>query len=739
MTDKEIKRYQDRILTLLAERRLKPAFDLIASLIKESGQVVFSEELNRLGETYQNMLKYTLDGVQDPERQKVYNHLVISAFSLTDRVLESIKLKHSLSTEYSMKRNFRSLASESLSMALKQLEAFFNVQTFPDSDLEFAKERKQQDEQMNALSDMRNVFYQVWFTDQFSVDDIKQLEHFLDNQSVPLHYRSFLVTAVILSIQRFFDPGKFSLLLGKSQAGPVAISQRALTGLMTALYRYDRRIGFYPEVSGRLKMMFADREFRQNVLNVITQFIRSKGTEKLQQRIREELLPDMIRISSNLRDKINLDSLMEDGLSEDRNPDWEDVFRDSPEVMKKFEEFSEMQMKGDDVYMGSFAMLKSFPFFNETSNWFIPFFPENPEIRSGKSFSGKAAGIMSAIAMAPMMCNSDKYSFCLSLERIPEENLNMINTAMGAEIEQLKEMMAGEEWQEQSKKAGVESNIYIQDLYRFYKLFPRKADFEDIFEWRLDFHHLNSISALFQEDASLLPQIAEYYLLKENYTEAAEIFTSLPESQMSEELYQKTGWCFQKTENYEKALEYYLRAELAGTPKAWTLGKIARCYRQLRKPEKAYEYYRLAEKAEPDNLGIQLSIGHCLLDLERYEEALQCYFKVEYLAPGNTKVWRPLGWCSFITGKTEQAEKYFLKIMEAEPKGHDFINMGHVQWSLGNRRKALDYYLKAIGNKGFTEEEFLKIFDEDKTHLLARGIDPEDIPIMLDQLRFLAE
>jgi tetratricopeptide (TPR) repeat protein len=127
------------------------------------------------------------------------------------------------------------------------------------------------------------------------------------------------------------------------------------------------------------------------------------------------------------------------------------------------------------------------------------------------------------------------------------------------------------------------------------------------------------------------------------------------------------------------------------------------------------------------------------LELNKYDEALKCYFKVEYLAPGNKKVWRPIAWCSFLTGKKEQADKYFTMLINDEPNKHDFINMGHVRWSLGNRQSALEYYQKSISKEGFSQPEFLEVFEDDIPHLINQGIDKDDIPIMLDQLRYILE
>jgi tetratricopeptide (TPR) repeat protein len=497
---------------------------------------------------------------------------------------------------------------------------------------------------------------------------------------------------------------------------------------------------FYPSLTGRLKIVSENPGFMENLERIILQLIRSKETEKLQQLIRDEIVPEMIKISPNLKDKINLDSLMEDVLGEDKNPDWQEIFSDSPGFIDKMEELSELQMEGADVFMESFAMLKSFPFYNELGNWFIPYFLENPEITEVLDISDDVIKrLLNAIVMAPVLCNSDKYSFSFSIQSIPRENRNFMEKAVQAEMEQIKELMDDEELTKPGQLDELASNRYIQDLYRFYKLFPRKSDFEDIFNWKLDFHNTLALGDILREHPQILRNIAEYYFAKNYFAEAAEIFEYLIEQKPNGELYQKIAYCWQQTGNFEKSLENYLKAELYEVNHLWNLKKIALCYRYLKQPDKALEYYQAAERLEPDDLNNQLNIGHCLLELHEYEEALKCYFKVEYLAPGNKKVWRPIAWCSFLTGKKEQAEKYLLQLLEDNPEKHDYMNMGHVQWSMGNRKEALDFYCKSVSQKGFTEEEFLEVFDEDLPHLIDQGINKDDVPIMLDQFRYFLE
>ena len=581
------------------------------------------------------------------------------------------------------------------------------------------------------------LFYHVWLSDKFSSDDTDALRNFMLSPVVLNAYKSLLVSAIMLSLQRYFDVEKINLLFDSYDSEEAEINQRALTGLLINLYRYDSRMSFYPVITGRLKILNENPVLRKNVERIIVQLIRSKETEKLQQRIRDEILPEMIKISPNLKDKINLDSLMDEGFSEDRNPDWEEIFSDSPGLMDKMQEFSELQMEGADVFLGSFALLKSFPSYSETGNWFMPFFPENPEIADIPGLGDNLTkNLIEALDNAPVLCNSDKYSFCFSLQNLPKENREFMARGINAEMEQLKELQKDEELTDPGSSDDFVSNRYIHDLYRFYKLFPRRNDFDDIFSWHLDFHNKSALGEIIKEDFEMMKNIGEYYFAKNHFEEAAEIFGLLLKETKNGELFQKLAFCHQKLGDFENALDGYLKAELYDINKLWNLKKIAVCYRNLKQPGKALQYYRLAETDEPDNLNTQLNIGHCLLELDEYDEALKSYFKVEYLAPGNKKVWRPIAWCSFLTGKKEQAEKYYNRLTESEPNKHDFINMGHVQWGLGNRKSALDFYKKSISKDGFSETEFLAVFEEDLPHLLEQGVDAEDVPIMLDQLRY---
>lgn len=741
MTDKELHIKYSDICDNLAERKLKPAFDKLKKLISDNGLGQLYDEWRELDQTYHYMLKYTVEGIQDPERQKVYRKLIASVFELADKVNEAIRYKYSSSVEYEKKRTFKNQFITDFNSLLAELEGrehddrlkflMENEKVVSSEGREKADHRKQQ---------ILTLFYHIWFSDRLTTEETSFIKQFLSSSNILTSYQSLIISALTLSLQRYFDEEKFSLLFDAYELPGPAVSQRALVGLLVTLYQYDYRMLFYNEITGRLKILNEDSEFKRNLERIIVQLIRSKETEKIQKKIRDELIPEMIKISPNLKDKINLDSLMEEGLSEDKNPEWQEIFEESQGLMEKMEEFSELQMEGADVFLGSFAMLKSYPFFNELANWFIPFFVENPEIHEAIDFSDELnRNFIETIGSAPVLCNSDKYSFCLSIQSLPKENRQFLAQGLRAEMDQFKELEKDEELVSPGKKSEFISNQYIQDLYRFYKLHPRRRELEDIFNWRFDFHNKTMLGDILKEDLKVLRNIGEYYFSKNYFEEAAEIFNHLVSVEKDGELYQKIAFCYQKRGNFEEALKLYLKAELFDLNRLWNLKKIALCYRNLKQPAKALEYYKEAEKLNPEDLNTHLNIGHCLLELDQFDEALKYYFKVEYLAPGNKKVWRPIGWCSFLTGKKEQADKYFRKLLDDQPGKHDWMNMGHVHWSLGNRQKALDCYKHSISKAGFTEAEFMEIFDEDLPNLLQQGIDKDDVPIMLDQLRYFVE
>lgn len=733
MKNKKIKENHQRITEKLLNKETKSALDILREMIKSTQINEFILQHERHSETYRYILKYTIEGVEDPEREKIHQRLQKSILELADRVKQTILMNNSDIPVNHLKQKYNSAIQFTNKQLLDALTLPYDVIENNDDYLKAVNRR-------NEMLD--HAFHRLWLTDKYQQNEIELVQKITHSKDIVWYEKAVMVSALTLSLCKFFDPIKINLLIEIFELSENQIWHRALVGLFISLFIYDKRLHLYPDIVEKLKHIYHDDRLKKNIENIIIQFIKSKETEKISKKIREEIIPEVAKITpkitQKLNDKLDFENIFQDDFSEDKNPEWEEFFEDTPDLFEKMGELSMMQLDGSDVFMSTFSMLKHFPFFQRLTNWFLPFYEENPLMVNefaSEEFDGEV--LLHSLQETPFFCNSDKYSFCLNIKHIPPAQKPLLINLFSSDIEGMREIAGEDEVLDKSKKDKFIFTQYIQDLYRFYKLHTYKMLFTDIFESPMDVQNTNFFEILFKEDYSILRNVAEFAFSKNRYSEALDIYLKLHKNDETNfEIIQKSAYCYQKLKRYQKALDFYLKAELFDKNKVWNLKKIAFCYQRLSKPEEALDYYRQAEKMEPDNLQIQVNIGRCYLAMDNYEEALKFFFKVEYLAPSNIKVLRPIAWCSFLTGNFDNARKYFERVVEIEGNKHDYINLGHVEWCLNNRKKAVEYYIRSLKQEDRQYNDFVEEFNIDRSHLIENGIDENEIPLMLDFLNY---
>ncbi len=711
--------------------QLKEAFDYLHSWIQSLQNWLLEEELNELELTYKAMLSYFSKGVEDTQQDKVYHDLLRSSYKLADGVLLQYQIKNSSSFYFDKKRIFKQHESEhnlkNLSISLDDIIGKQALSSLLENENDLSVSLHKDLETI-----ARQIFDFVWLNDDLDKDEWNILSNLLSNHSNPFSVQCLIVTGLTLGLLENFDANKIELLLETCENSHQEVRQRAIVGLLLVFRKYDKRLYLYPEIDNRLMHLSENKSFVKSVVNIILQFIISKDTEKITRRITEEILPEMMKLNPGLSKKINLNDLISDSGIDEKNPEWKNLIEKSG-LNEKLQEFSELQMEGADVMHSSFSHLKSDRFFNEISNWFLPFSLSYSEFLtpSGKQEMNE---IVEMIFQSSFLCNSDKYSFYLSLKQMPESVRKMMSGQFTADSMSLSELQKSE-LPNPEKQVNNIANQYIRDLYRFYKLHPRRTEFEDVFEYGKEFYQSGMIFKLI-DDKSYLWIIAEYYFNKNYYKEAAEIFDDLLKKEPDNYvIFQKRGYCKQIAGQIEDALNNYLAAEALHPANSWTLKKIAYCYRILKKPEDALLYYRKVEQLHPDNLSIQLNIGHCFLELKNYKEALNCYFKVEYIDKNGSKAWKPIAWCSFLTGKYSQSLDYYNKILEKNPEGHDYLNIGHTYLAMKNIKQAIDYYVLSVRYWG-SFSKFQETLNIDMPDLMTVGVNHTDIPLILDLIKY---
>ena len=716
MTLQELTNRYKNLVRRIDNGQMKEAFDLLTHFITVTGQHAFTSRVEELQNTYRYMLHYYVEGSNDPTRHRIRADIRRRAYELADAVRHATFGDISPATYYSVRRSVR-YAGIGITSILRQVALYAE-----------AGDREHGEPAANRLFDA------LWTTEFIDADTASAIREALCSRSFPTDVKTLLVSALLLGLQASFDREKMRLLFDAaalSDADTVNVSLQALVAICLTLYTYSTRLDLYPEVQERLEMLAEMPDFRRRLSSVIVRFILTRETEKVAHRLKDEILPEIMKLTTQGGKGPTTDFLKEIA-GEEMNPEWmERMVGRSDKLSAWMREYGELQEEGIDLLHTTFGPLKRFPFFYETGNWFLPFTPRHTALRD-RNGDGFVDGIL---GLAAFMCDSDKYSFCFSMLHLPDMQRRALGEQLRGDLTQLREQEAAE-LGDRSKHEERLIGLYIRNLYRFYKLHPGRGDFDDIFNCGLDFHRL-PILRPYLSDAETLLRIAEVYLRKGYPDDARPIYEELLQRGEgdSEMLHQKLGYCLQSIGDVDGALREYLRAELINPDSKWLLRRIAACYRALKQPARALEFLLRHERLEPDNLSVLLHIGHCYLEQKMYDEALKYYFKVDYLDPTNAKGGRGVAWCSFVLRKYDQARATYRKLLADRPQPEDYLNAGHTEWASGHVKEAYAYYLQAAAGKDFGF--FANLFDADRSALIRAGIDLEEIALMRDEMQFV--
>ena len=707
--DEDLKKRAEQIKDLLLSSRLKEALEQIQMQMAGVTDWSVTSRYEDIDRSYNYMLQYFGQGSPDEHRTELYRQLVRRALLLNDEVLQARMQTQSMLLYYQHLRS-RLSRTENIEGIRIALESF--VETGDTA----AHERI-----LGILFDL------VWTNGQWSAQDQASLLELIDSPLVMEDDSALVISAVTLSLLERFDPLKCMFLCQAAQNLSIAVSIRALTGLAITLSGYADILPYFPEIKDRITLLSDEPGIPERMLKVQMALLLCRETKEIDRRMREEIIPTMLR-------NPKLGDLMREELErDDVSPDWNEWI-EKPEIKDKLLQMTELQMEGADVYMSTFANLKSYPFFREIYNWFRIFSMDQPDVaRSlGDMFVRSAVG--KSMLSSGMFCNSDKYSFALTFSQIPQEQRNMILDQVDDQVqEELQDAKMG------NITADVKENYaarqYAQDLYRFFNLFSRRHEFRNPFDSDLNLLSDNILSLLVKAHESVRT-IAVWLLGKNYYSEAVQAFRLMEETanpySSDYRFYQQMGYAQQRIQQYDDALESYRRADILQSDNGWTLRHMAQCLRLTSHPADALQLLLQAEKRDSENMSLQIQIGDCLVDLKRFDDALTRFFKVDYLKPDYPKAWRAIAWCAFLAGRMDKAKEYYDKLLKAKPTGNDCLNAGHAYFVDGNIQHAVSLYRqsrKALGNEQFEAE-----FEKDRPILIEKGISEQDIPLLLDLL-----
>ena len=731
MTNQEIEKTHQNAIRCIDNAEVNDAFGHIKHLTDLLGRGDMNDELERLRMSYTFMLKYLAQGVIDPQRDEILTSIRQSLYTLNDQCYIGLMEPSSPEVFYARRRELGSTSLVSIveeyRSALKELSL---VQSAPtgQGDNHVILSRLQQAETIET-----KLFNRVWSTFPISTDDAGSLKLCITGDILPVHTRCLIIAALLLGLMKFYDESKLLILLETySLSDEPEVQLRALTGAMLAMLAHRKRTSSSKGIQMRLAALLDTPDFDRDVWGIQLQLARSRNTENVKRRVRNDLIPNIMKMRPDIIDKLkDKESQVVDLSDIEANPEWQQ-WLDKSGITRKIEEFNAMQIEGSDVFIATFAHLKTFPFFKTLSNWFLPFYPAHSAILENLG-AGKL-GLADVVQHAPYLCNSDKYSFCLSLGVLPESQRSMMSAQLEEQNASLNEARQTELPDERRHRMSI-ITAFVQDLYRFFKLFSRRREFIAV----MDDPGLDMTDCLplvqVTRDAHVLELLGALYFKNAFYNDAIKCFTRLEgmEDATDAHIYQKIGFAYQNAGNFEQALTHYKRYELIHEDDAWNLRHIAACYRNQGKYDQALDYYRRAEALTPGNVSLTLTIGHVLLEQNRTNEALQQYYKADLMEGAKHRAWRPIAWCSFLLSDYERAIDYYDRIARDDtPTPQDLLNRGHVLLCQGDMQEAIKTYRQSLEGMDGDKTKFRTAFKGDAMELRLHGISAVDQALIPD-------
>lgn len=681
-----------RTINKLDERHLGEALELLQELANVLGDWKLLDEVADVNSAYGLLLYYMEQGNNDPAREQQHTNFIATCYNIAEKAAQT---ERALVTGTSARMR-------SISEILKDMEnlELKNITSEPCEE--------DANKHVELYTELFNASY-----DSFLWNDeaAAQAQEVIDSVLIAENDKILMTSGLFINCLQAFDARKIIFFADNySTATSSMLRIRMLVAVAFTLYTYRNRLFAYPVITSKLKDLCNNPRFTIDMQNLQKLIIESLSTHEVDRKMREEIIPAMLKSHNFNPEKFGIDSLEE--ISES-NPEW-----------KNFEQqvgkLAELEAAGADIYYSTFSTLKRYPFFNNAANWLYPFEENHPGIPKQIRKTG-LKGIANALLKSDVLCDSDKYSFCMLTTQMTDGQVNMI-------ISQLPEMGGYDTAIAQTSKSTCRN--YLRNLFRFFYLYSGKSKPANPFETDMSLLDCNELAEAFK-DKTEINKISAYAIKKGKYDMAIS-FLLLSETKgfADSEVYQELGFCYQKKKSYFDAIAAYEKANALSGDSKWTLQHLAQTNRIVGNYKDALNYYRLLETAKGEDAKIAFRCGECLVHLESYDDAMHEFFKAEYLNPDMTAATRAIAWCSILTDDIKQARKYYDKLLLKEEQGEDLLNAGHAAWIDGDTKAAVELYSRAYAE--LKREEFLKRMQSDKEILKTHGISNYDITFMSD-------
>lgn len=640
------------------------------------------EKLESIGEDYRLMCESYENGMRDPHGTEMYRSLLRRLYGLYNsvRLASLVKSRHSYSVCKKVSDGVQLHGGD----VMFCLEEFVQDVAFASLDFEtgqsaartlYAKHQRYMD----------SLFCAILVSGQWSGNEKDRYADMLVSPTIDHNDALLIVSAITMSLMAVFDVNKWLVLTILYKKGTSEyLRQRALVGLALTLPSDD--LSIFPEIDDSLSELCQSETVRNQLLELQLQLLYCVRTESENKEIQRDILPTLIK-NNNLdvtqngiveKDDDPLGNLLDDDSTDKKISELEDTIN----------KMAEMQKNGSDIYFGGFSQMKRFSFFYQLSNWFLPFYAEQPDIVS--SVKGDALNVLDSIVGNGPFCDSDKYSFVFALSsiysRLPDGVKEMLSSGMPSGA---------------LSDADVDRNspsyirrMYLQDLYRFFMLYKDKKDFDNPFVSETE---NGCIRILFMKSQIFSKHLSWEMEKIDKFCFAHGLYKYVV--RISEDRYKQNiasdaevsllAFSYLRLRQLELAKTTFRSVNEKKQDDANVVKGLALTLFELGEYEDASRVYSRLVSIDGGTKYSLLRYGLSLVNAGSVKEGLSVLFKLNFEDSEDLNVKRALAWGLLMDCRPQESEPFYDEIVASGScVPSDYLNAGYSKWLQMKNREA---------------------------------------------------
>lgn len=660
-----------RAAELCRGSQLQEAISCLRRLYDERPELIGRDRLDKAADDYDRLMRFMLSGFNDPKRGELYSSLLRTVASVAANLEILWRRKNDAAYVTAVSEADQlNMSHEFVRTVLSDYVGDVAMLSLGDGAEANAAELHQRHARF-----MERLFAALFVSYQWTKDDADFYASLLTSPTVDVIDQQLLTSAISLGCWNVFDVWKFSCLANVyNSSANASVRQRALVGWVMAFREDDLA---HAETRQWIDAMLSNKSVRRDVEEMQLQVIMCIEAPADNDTIQREIMPDLIKHSPVRVKDGKIEEVNHDDLTDILHPEKEDEAMQ--QVEQSMNRIVEMQRQGADIYFGGFRMMKRFDFFRPVANWFLPFYTDHPSLNLLKQKLGQSQLLVNLLENGPF-CDSDRYSFAFALnqviDRLPPNVREMMNSAEALGAQPLDE-------QERNSASNIRRS-YLQDLYRFFNIYPYRSTLRDIFatDESLFIKRLNNAANPLQMGcfriASMLTRRHKYGLALKVVKGLEPVrrndFAVLLLISIAEGKQQVFG-------SYAKTVEEQFADddEIMAACSTW--------YSTFGNYDYAAKILQMLDSRAPQKYELQLA--QTLLKSEQYEQATAIFYKLYYNDPTDEIV-RGLALGQLMTGRTDAAVKQYEALArKATHTADDMLHLALAEWVRGDIRQTV--------------------------------------------------